>query len=70
MIKGEYSGVQSEPEREQVSGCSRRVSGRRHCGARASRSRGLTARNRNLPESSRRGEQQDCGVCRGAESRV
>lgn len=63
----ECTGVR--PEREQVSACSRRVSGRRHCGARGGRSRVQTARTRTRPVSTPRGA-PDSSVCRGAGSRA
>lgn len=63
----ECTGVR--PEREQVSACSRRVSGRRHCGARGGRSREQTARTRTRPVSTPRGA-PDSSVCRGAGSRA
>lgn len=66
MIK-ECTGVR--PEREQVSACSRRVSGRRHCGARGGRSRVQTARTRIRPVNTPRGA-PDSSVCRGAGSRA
>lgn len=63
----ECTGVR--PEREQVSACSRQVSGRRHCGARGGRSREQTARTRTRPVSTPRGA-PDSSVCRGAGSRA
>lgn len=63
----ECTGVR--PEREQVSACSRRVSGRRHCGARGGQSRVQTARTRTRPVSTPRGA-PDSSVCRGAGSRA
>lgn len=63
----ECTGVR--PEREQVSACSRRVSGRRHCGARGGRNRVQTARTRTRPVSTPRGA-PDSSVCRGAGSRA
>lgn len=66
MIK-ECTGVR--PGREQVSACSRRVSGRRHCGARGGRSRVQTVRTHIRPVNSPHGA-PDSSVCRGAGSRA